>query len=99
MRVMSRHAAPVSYDYHVAVAVVPAGELHGARLASADRVAPTSLEVHAGVKLCSPCEWIPAIAEDASNAHTRRNCRTLLILRIRVRLRNRASAVRRYHDR
>src|SRR6266576_2889851 len=90
MCVVSSHAAAVSYDYHIPVAVVPTGKLYNSGLACTDRVTPTSLDVHAGMKLLSSRKRIPAIAKDASNTRARGNSRTLLVFRIRLRRRSRA---------
>src|SRR5207247_10995347 len=90
MCVVSSHAAAVSYDYHVPVAVVPTGKLYDSRLACTDWIPPTSLDIYARVKLLSSRKRISAITKDASNARTRGNRRTLLVFRIRFRRRTRA---------
>src|SRR5437667_8365572 len=92
MCVVSSHAAAVSHDYHVPVAVVPTGKLYDSGLACTDRVTPTSLDIYARVKLLSSRKRIPAITKDASNARARGNSRTLLVFRIRFRRCSRAVA-------
>src|SRR6266571_904403 len=78
MRVMGRDAASVRDDYHVSITVIPAGECDYARQACADRVAPTSLDVHPRMELRPTSERIAPVTESTSKVHAR--CSGLLLL-------------------
>src|SRR5205085_6767570 len=79
--IVRRHAAAVVDDNDVAIAVLPAGELHDAREAGADGFAPVRLDVAARVKARAARERVAAVAEGAADLRGR-NHRARFIFRL-----------------